>query len=337
MSRPQAYDNMPLSSILAEQKAEKIILLIQQKVYEIHQTYFHPLPYPLILTPGEEADKNTDTLLSLIAQLSALHADRNTLLVCVGGGALLDIGGFLGSIYMRSCPTAYVPTTLLAQCDACMGGKTALNVGKYKNLIGSFHMPRFILWDSVFLNTLSDTQYAEGFAEIIKHALIHDKELWQLLQKNNPAAFKNNPALLNALILKNRAVKTYFIEADYQEQGIRKYLNFGHTLGHSLEKEYHLTHGTAVGLGMLLALKTGIFLEKTPPHYYPVLQQTLTRYGLPTQLPSFQPSALYERLLLDKKRQDNQLHFVLLSDIGRPFIEAIDLSKLSDLLTQIHF
>jgi 3-dehydroquinate synthase len=253
-----------------------------------------------------------------------------------------DATGFLASIFMRGIPFVQVPTTLLAMVDAAIGGKTAINLPQGKNLLGTFHQPRLVAVDPEFLDTLPLAHRRNGLAEVIKAGFIRDPEMLQQLETLGSRLFKDRRQLTE-IIYRAAAIKVEVVAADEREGGLRRILNFGHTLGHALEQasRYRLAHGRAVAWGMAAALSLSEKIEGLPSAESQWGRDLLRKSGLLRPLPELNPEAVLAALQLDKKRQEEGVAFVLLRRLGEPVIrEGVPVSQLapiiSTLLTQNH-
>ena len=217
----------------------------------------HDINSELLSFPPGEASKNMGIVLQLCQQLIARGFDRKSLLLAVGGGVVGDVTGFAAAIYMRGIPYVQVPTTLLAQVDSAIGGKTGVDLPSGKNLLGAFKQPLLVVSDPDVLNTLPVEARREGFAEIIKAALIANQELFFLLENERTHLLETTDDVLESIIAKTAEVKCQVVSQDEHESGLRRILNFGHTLGHALEaaSNYSLTHGQAVAAGMGVAIQ----------------------------------------------------------------------------------
>jgi 3-dehydroquinate synthase len=289
--------------------------------------------YTCIVIPAGEQHKHQATVDGIIAQLIEMGADRKTHLVGIGGGVVTDITGYVASIYMRGIPFGFVPTTVLTMVDAALGGKNGIDVGLYKNMVGCFRQPSFILYDTALLQSLPDAEWINGFAEIIKHACIKDAALFDWLAGHQWRDFKADAALAADLIERNIAIKAAVVLNDEKEVGERKLLNFGHTLGHAVENLYQLPHGHAVSIGMVAACRLSEEIQGFASADKERVTQLLHQYGLPTQL-SFDKEKVMSILLKDKKQVNGTVHFVLLSAIGRAEIVPIGIPQLTDLFEQ---
>lgn len=301
-------------------------IITDSTIYSLHARVFKS--WKTIVIPSGEENKNIETIQFVIHQLIQLKADRTATLVGVGGGVVTDITGFVASIYMRGVAFGFVPTTLLAMVDASIGGKNGIDIGLYKNIMGTIRQPSFLLYDTHFLSTLPDSEWQNGFAEIIKHAAIKKASMFKQLEEASPITLKKNKAQLNDLIHKNVQLKMSIVKTDEFENGERKLLNFGHTLGHAIENEYALSHGQAVAIGIHYAaiLSQQIIGFKNPER----ISALLTKYGLKTHF-IFDVNKVMSMLQMDKKRQQNNVHYILLEKIGKGVILPIPLKDLEKL------
>lgn len=278
----------------------------------------------ITLKPGEEY-KVQATVDAVIETLITMQADRKTTLVGIGGGVITDLTGYIASVYMRGIRFGFVPTSLLAMVDAAIGGKNGIDVGEYKNMVGVIRQPSFLLFDQTLLQTLPDSNWADGFAEIIKHACIKDRSAFRVLESNDLKSIQQNKKLLSWIIQRNALLKTKVVQKDEFETGDRKLLNFGHTLGHAIETQYELTHGQAVSLGMVYASKLSeqyLGFKDTER-----LVNVLAQYGLPVAA-SFKMEKVLSILRMDKKRVSKQMNYILLEKIGKGVVFPIELKAL---------
>lgn len=306
-----------------------MVLITDQHVYRYHKKVFAPFD-TIVLRAGEQF-KVQATIDGLIDRLIQLEVDRTTVLVGVGGGVVTDLVGYLAAVYMRGIDVGFVPTTILAMVDASIGGKNGVDVGQYKNLVGSIRQPLFVLHDYTFLSTLPKREWSNGFAEIIKHAAIGDAAMFAELKKNNLDGYRNDLVKLRRLIVRNVRFKNRVVVNDPFEKAGRKYLNFGHTLGHALEMQYELSHGEAISLGMMFAAQ----LSEKKLHFSETneLRQLLIGYGLPVEA-GFSAQKVFRSLSMDKKRVKRSVDFILLFRIGRAVVHPIPLTELASRLKQ---
>ncbi|HET9823871.1 MAG TPA: 3-dehydroquinate synthase, partial [Chitinophagaceae bacterium] len=299
------------------------VIITDQNVFTYHEKRFKNWNV-IILKPGEQY-KVQATVDAIIEQLIAMQADRKTTLVGVGGGVVTDITGYAASIYMRGVNFGFVPTTLLSMVDASIGGKNGIDVEVYKNLVGTIRQPSFILHDLAFLKTLPRSEWVNGFAEIIKHACIKDASMFRQLETNSLKKYQQGRAMIAELIRRNTMLKTKVVQHDEFEKGDRKLLNFGHTLGHALENQYELSHGQAIAIGMTYAsLISEIILGFKQANR---VARLLLGYELPT-FTEFDKQKVFGVLKMDKKREQTDIHYVLLEKIGKGIIRTIPLKQL---------
>jgi 3-dehydroquinate synthase len=287
----------------------------------------------LVIPDGEE-NKSADVLEQIINGLIELEADRKTMLIGIGGGMTSDLTGYASSIYMRGMPVGFVPTTLLAQVDASIGGKNGINHGKHKNLLGTIRQPEFILFDYSLPLTMPDDEWHNGFAEIIKYACIMDATLFTYLEENRDKAMQRDVAILEYLVERSVELKTKVVLEDEFENGSRRWLNFGHTLGHAVEKLENIAHGKAVAIGMVAAAKISEKLKGFPTAQTNRLIRLINDYQLPVTLTS-NKEEVYNIFRMDKKREGDAIHFVLLEEIGKALTQAVPISELKQLLDEL--
>ena len=305
----------------------KAVVITDENVYRKHLKKFKGWPL-IVLQPGEEF-KVQATVDSVIDQLIQLKADRQTTLIGVGGGVVTDLTGYIASVYMRGIPFGFVPTTLLSMVDACIGGKNGIDVGPYKNMVGTINQPHFLLYDVSLLKTLPQREWNNGFAEIIKHAAIKDAAMFKELEEKDLKHFQKNTESLQKLIQKNALLKTSVVTGDEFEKGERRLLNFGHTLGHALEKQYNLMHGEAVAIGMTYA--ASVSAHFTGFKQIAKLVLLIEKYGLPTSV-GYDKKKTFEILITDKKKDAGDINYVLLEKIGKAVTKKISFEQLYNIL-----
>jgi len=284
-----------------------------------------------ILFAASEANKRLSSVEELARRLVEAGADRNSVLVAVGGGVTGDVVGFLASVYMRGIPCHQVPTTLLAQVDSSVGGKTGVDLPEGKNLLGSFHQPEAVWMDPRFLETLPAFELRQGMAEVVKTAMIGDARLWDYLEGHHEAIRRRDPEAVSRIVTACCAFKASVVEADEKEGGYRRILNFGHTIGHALERlsGYRVRHGDAVAVGMAASAELSRRLGRLPDDAAARLIKLCEAWDLPTRVPSgYDPGTIVAALRSDKKRMGDVLHFILPVRIG----EAIDYEDLDETL-----
>ena len=282
-----------------------------------------------IVVPSGESTKSFDHLQNLTERLFEASVDRTTMLVALGGGVIGDLAGFVAAITMRGLDFVQIPTTLLAQVDSSVGGKTGINSAFGKNLIGAFHQPRLVLADLTTLDTLPRRQLQAGYAEVLKYGLINDVAFFDWLESNGPSLLAGDKPAQRHAVLKSCAAKAAIVAEDEKEHGARALLNLGHTFGHALEAEMGygdaLLHGEAVAIGMVMAFDFSVQLGLCPKADAERLRGHLQDVGLPVDLsgltaPSWTSERLIEHMGLDKKVADGALVFILAGGIGEAFI-----------------
>ncbi len=304
------------------------ILITDENVFNAHTKKFKGWN-TIVLKPGEEF-KVQSTVDAVIEQLIAMEADRKTTLVGVGGGVITDLTGYVASVYMRGVRFGFVPTSILGLVDASIGGKNGIDVGQYKNMVGVIRQPAFILHDMLFLNSLPQAEWENGFAEVIKHACIRDVRMFAELESSSLKHYQGKKKTVCRLIQQNALIKLRVVQQDEFEKGDRRLLNFGHTLGHALETQYDLLHGQAIAIGMTYACHISEQLcgfKQTEK-----LVSLLSAYKLPTYA-SFDKQKVFEVLKMDKKRERKEMNYVLLEKIGRGVVKSISLSQLEKIIT----
>lgn len=284
-----------------------------------------------IVIPAGEQHKTQSTANTVIEQLIGLGADRKTVLIGVGGGVITDLTGYVAAVYMRGLKVGFVPTTILAMVDASIGGKNGIDVGVYKNLVGTIRQPDFLLYDYSMLRTLPQSEWINGFAEIIKHSCIKDAALFRELEKNKLKTYQKDKAALAKLIRRNAVIKSTVVEKDEFETGERRLLNFGHTLGHAIENMYALSHGQAISIGMVVACMLSAQLAKFKESDRVV--KVLAQYGLPVHT-DFDRKKAFEILKMDKKRERAAMNYVLLEKIGKGIVKSIPMTQLEQIILQ---
>ena len=278
------------------------------------------LPVELLTFPEGEASKSRREKARLEDRLLALGAGRDSTLVAVGGGVTGDLAGFVAATWHRGVPVVQVPTSLLSMADAALGGKTAINVGAGKNLIGAFHQPLGVYADVSVLSTLAEDRFVEGFAEVIKAAVIGDVKLFRWLEKNVEPLLARDPAALEHAIGQCMRIKGRVVVRDERESGRRAILNFGHTIAHALEAQssYSIHHGHAVAVGMCVEARVAQRMTGLSAGHAARLERLVERFGLPVRPPlELESGELLEATRHDKKARQGQVHYALPRELGR--------------------
>jgi 3-dehydroquinate synthase len=272
-----------------------------------------------LIVPDGEASKNVAQLKKLWDELIRFGADRTTPIVALGGGVVGDLAGFAAASYLRGVPFVQIPTTLLSMVDASIGGKVAINLPQGKNLVGAFYQPRLVWIDIATLDSLSRRQRAAGLAEVVKAAAIWDLAFFERLERDAEALLELQPRALIPALERACAIKAEVVSRDEREQGLRRLLNFGHTLGHAIERLGRFRdplHGEAVAIGMLFAARRSEALGLSPAGTAERIGAVIRRLGLPEDLPPHPRGAYLEALRVDKKMASSKIHFVALRGIG---------------------
>ena len=319
-----SIDNSPLSEITATRNTA---IISSRNLVDAYPSIFKGKK--LIVIDDTEPHKNLATIEKIIAELLELGIDRNSYIIGIGGGIVCDITGFVSHIYMRGVRFGLVPTTLLAMTDASIGGKNGVNFNENKNFIGSFDNPDFIIADSKFLHTLPEKQYLSGLGEIIKYALIGNSNILNILETNPDKIINRNSETIQKLVCESVLTKIKIVEEDPDDKSIRHILNFGHTIGHSIELLEDIPHGLAVVKGMNAATDISVKLGILAPNKAQQIKQLLTSFCYDI---SYKLRENHIRLLSnDKKKEDSNIRFVLLEDIGKPQIRKMPIQQIIDL------
>lgn len=317
--------------------ATRAVLVSNPTVFRLHGARFlkalkKEVRVEKILIPDGERHKNFKTLAKLYDQLARLGIDRKTPVIALGGGVIGDVVGFAAASYLRGVPFVQIPTTLLAQVDSSIGGKTGIDLAQGKNLVGAFYQPKFVLIEEAFLQTLPARELRCGLSEVIKYAAIFDAELFRRLESAVPEALRRSGAGLMPIVRKCCEWKAWVVEKDELDTlDLRAKLNFGHTLGHAVETLTHyrkFTHGEAVAMGMVFAAEKSRAETGLKDRDVARLRALLETAGLPVALPKFPKVAYRKALSLDKKRVSSFIHFVYLKKIGSAVVKPTPLAEI---------
>ncbi len=291
----------------------------------------------LITIPAGEKSKTLERAGAICDQMIAAGLDRRSFVVGLGGGMIGDISGFVAAIYHRGIPHVQIPSTLLAMVDSSIGGKTGVDTRDGKNLIGVFHHPLLVIDDVEVLKTLPRREFNQGFAEIVKHAVIADPKMFQTLQRWTAT----DAVALQQLIKRNIQIKSKIVAKDERDQtGERAVLNFGHTVGHAIERAgnyWKFLHGEAVSLGIVAACAISMKKAGLPADQHNAIVSLLQRYELPTRLPpTFPREKIFDALKFDKKFEDGKIQFVVTPRIGRARVtSAVTLNDIREAVSQL--
>lgn len=307
-----------LDRLMQEDNAE---FVIDRRVYELYQQHFQEIPGErLYLLEAREENKVVDTALDICEKMTEIPAKRNAHLISVGGGIVQDITGFVANILYRGIRWTFVPTTLLASCDSCIGGKTSLNYKKYKNLLGTFYPPDELHICPAFFQTLSQQDFESGLGEVVKFNIMAGAQGLKNIEDNIQDLLVRDEICLNRFVESSLAFKKDFIEIDEFDRGERIKLNFAHTFGHAIETvtQYLIPHGTAVAIGMIMAnwisLQRGLLSEDTVRRSEVVLLKVI---HIPMRLTDYPLDRFIAAIRKDKKQTNDQLTAVLMTDVAK--------------------
>ncbi len=281
-----------------------------------------------------EQNKTLKGVEEIYGKLLELGVERSVWIIGIGGGIVCDVAGFAASTYLRGVRFGFVPTTLLAQVDASIGGKNGVNFKGYKNLIGTFRQPEFVLCDFELLKTLPVRELGNGFAETVKHGAVGDTELFAYLEENCQNALNLHRTAIEKIVYDSLMVKTKIVSAVETEIGERRKLNFGHTIGHAIEKTAGLPHGEAISIGMVAAARLsaakGMLAQKDAQR----IESLLAKLGLPTKIKAGKRDIM-DAIEKDKKRESVKINFVLLDGIGKSKVVGIPLGELGAIVDDL--
>ena len=304
-------------------RAGKLFVVTTEDVWQLHGAQVERAlagrSHQVLLFPGGEPRKKMAEVEALAEQMMEGGGDRSSVVVAFGGGIVTDVAGFLAAVFMRGIPVIQVPTTLLAQVDAAVGGKTGVNLAAGKNLVGSFHQPLVVLIDPDVLRTLPEREYRAGLYEIIKCGVIRDAELFRVLAEGVDRVFAQQAETVDRIIADAVRIKAEVVTADEREGDLRRILNFGHTIGHALEAATgyrRFLHGEAVAFGMRAATALAERVVKLEPAEAAQIHAVIRRYGPIPPLDGITAPSLFARLAADKKTVQGKVHFVLPVRIG---------------------
>jgi 3-dehydroquinate synthase len=318
-----------LENVIKYLPHRRVIIITDENVSRLYRDKFPD--FPVITIGTGEKIKTLDTIGEITDEFIRLGVDRGSFILGIGGGLVCDITGFAASIFMRGLGFGYVSTTLLSQVDASVGGKTGVNFRGYKNMLGSFRQPEFVLCDTDMLKTLPEQDYRSGFAEVVKHGVIKDREFFNYLS-NHPDEIKNREtAFLSKIVSDSIKIKAGVVRKDPTEKGYRRILNFGHTFGHAIESVFGLTHGESVSLGMIIAsdfsVKKGLLHKKEAGH----IKKLLSDLNLIDHT-NHDYARLASVIGKDKKRDDSLIHFVCITSIGETKIIPVAVEELKSFI-----
>jgi 3-dehydroquinate synthase len=310
---------------------EDVVIITDENVFDLYGSQFPDFPV-LKIQPGEQS-KNLETIEKLAGDLLKAGITRSGFILAIGGGVVCDITGFLASVFMRGIQFGYISTTLLSQVDASTGGKNGVNLGKVKNVIGSFSQPQFVICDTSMLKTLPEEEYFSGLAELIKTGLIGDVSIIDSLENMHREVVSRDNAALTDLVARSVRYKASIVSRDERESGLRRILNFGHTFGHAIELQQSVKHGFAVAAGMKLATLfskgKGYINDQESKRIISLLGKfnLLEDYPIPVDV-------IKDLISHDKKRTGSEIHFVFLESIGKGVVEKITVNEVIEFYRQ---
>ncbi len=312
---------------------EQTVIITDSRVRSLYGDQFPACP---VIEIGQgEAVKTLETVQTIFQRLVDLEVDRSGFIVGIGGGIVCDITGFVASTYLRGIGFGFVSTTLLSQVDASVGGKNGVNFSGYKNMVGVFNQPGFVICDMALLKTLPQQEIFSGLAEIIKHACIEDGALFEFLETAHDAVLGLEPAAVQRMVHDSVVIKSAIVNRDEHEQGERRKLNFGHTFGHAFEKILKIPHGEAVAAGMVAAAALSVEQGYLTAQAARRIETLIERLNLPTRF-ALDRGRVMDAMRRDKKRQGESINFVLLEGIGKAVVESIPIDELERLMDRLN-
>lgn len=290
--------------------------------------------------PAGEANKTLDTVRGIYKALIEAKFDRKDLLVALGGGVVGDITGYAAATYLRGIDFIQIPTTLIAQSDSSIGGKTGVDFDGYKNMVGAFYMPKLVYMNISVLKELDERQFYAGFAEVMKHGLIKDALFYEWLLDNMYEIHARNSDILLEMVMKSCTIKKLVVEKDPMEKGDRALLNFGHTIGHAIEKamDFTMLHGECIALGMVAAAYISWKRNCLSMDEYYEVRDMFVPFHLPISIDSINPEEILKLMKSDKKMEAGQIKFILLKKVGKAVIDrTVTDNEMMEAVREIYF
>lgn len=303
----------------------QVYIVTDDNIYGLYRTSFPDFPV-YVLKAGEKS-KTLDSAADICKWLMEHGAGRDAFLLGIGGGMVCDITGFTASIFMRGIGFGFAATSLLAQVDASIGGKNGVNLEGFKNMMGTFNQPHFVLCDTFMLQTLPEAELQNGLAEVVKHTLISDKKMFMWIRENIHKILQLDNELINRLVSHSITTKSEIVSRDEVEHGERRKLNLGHTWGHAVEKTDGIPHGQAVSIGLAFAARLSEHKGILTREERLLILDLLTSLGLPV-ITRTDPAKVFQALVKDKKRESGHIHYVLMNGLGDVSVERIPLDEL---------
>ena len=310
-------------------KNNNVIFLIDKKVFSVFENIKNFKKQKYISINCSEKIKSFEFYSKLSQKILNMNVDRKTVLVAIGGGTLGDLSGFIASTMLRGIDLILIPTTLLSQVDSSIGGKNGINTKYGKNLVGTFYQPKSVIIDPYLLSTLPKREFLSGYAEIVKHSIIHDKNFFKWLDKNSKKIFSLNYDVISKAIYKSILIKKQYVTKDEKEilknKNSRAILNFGHTFGHALETFYKynnkLTHGEAISIGMIIASYISFKLDYLSEKNFKKITSHFITNQLPIDDNKMYDNKIFKIIHNDKKNINGKINFVLIKNIGNAFLK----------------
>ncbi|MGD9075613.1 MAG: 3-dehydroquinate synthase [Desulfobacteraceae bacterium] len=312
--------------------SEQVVIITDNNVRRLYGKDFPP--YEIIEIGMGEKIKNLDTVKTIYGKLVGFEVDRSSFIVGIGGGIVCDIAGFIASTYLRGVRFGFVASTLLSQVDGSVGGKNGVNFEGYKNMVGVFNQPEFVICDMKLLKTLPEKEILCGLAEVVKHAAMGDADLFSYLEKHYQRVLQLNAEAIEKVVYDSVLIKSSIVNKDEKEEGERRKLNFGHTLGHALEKTTGAPHGEAISVGMMAASNLSAKKGYLSTGEKERIEALLNKFQLPTRV-QFNGKRLLDAVRKDKKREGEEINFVLLQGIGKAVVEKISVKELENLVSEM--
>lgn len=318
-----------ISKLLPDQR---VVIITDANVHLNNMAFINSYEH-IVIGQGENS-KTLNTVEEVYRQLLEIKADRSTFIIGMGGGVITDITGFAASTYMRGLRFGFISTTLLGQVDASIGGKNGVNLNGYKNIIGLFSQPEFVICDPTLLKSLSEREFRSGMAEAIKAGVIADPELFELIENHSIKEIRETPELLEEVISRSVKVKSDIVNLDEMEKGERRRLNLAHTFAHAIEKlAPSFSHGEAVAAGLVIICEAAARLGKLPTETAARIRSVIEKMGLPSEYP-VEMKKLLGAVRLDKKREANHIYLIYPHAIGNCEIAKVSVDSLEEIFTQ---
>lgn len=327
--RVKYYFEQSIKGVDSYCRRDNTVFITDRNIFQHYGGFFKDRKV-IVLEPGEQ-EKNMHTVERIISQLIEMGTAKDHFIIGMGGGVVTDITGFVASIYMRGIRFAFIPTSMLAMVDAALGGKNGVNSGLHKNMAGTTTQPEWIIFDRTVLYTLPHEEWVNAFAEIIKYAAVFDENLFQQLEAYSLDEFRGRHYLTARLLYICTHIKTLIVERDVFDTGERRLLNFGHTLGHAIEKTGDLSHGKAVSAGMAFAAGLSEKITGFPDKER--LIRLLEKYELEPNR-SFDKEKVNDIIRLDKKREKEHINFILLERTGKGIVHPVPVHQLEQAILQ---